>query len=107
MARAIVFMGVFAPRGPRREIFDFGMGQTSSKYRRLVQWDKVAPVQRRKHPLHSPRSLIRSALDLQLSHSKTEQRAAQPNLHRGRVSPTLASRGASGAPTESIFGGVN
>ena len=26
MARAIVLMGVFAPRGPRREIFDFGMG---------------------------------------------------------------------------------
>ena len=51
MARAIVFMGVFAPRGPRREIFDFGMGQTSSKYRRLVQWDKVAPVQRRSNTL--------------------------------------------------------
>ena len=34
---------------------------------------------------HSPRTLFRGVLDLQLSHSKMEQRAAQPNLHRGRA----------------------
>ncbi len=74
-------------RGPRRKYFRWGKlgGNPQEGGNNAPMLGEVTPIKLAR----TRRTLIRSVLDSHVSFSKTVSRAAQPNLHSGRLRPLL------------------